>query len=302
MRRFTRILCPIDVADPSRHAIEHAIVIARWHGASVTAQHVYAPVSSPVVALALTASVQPPVFDGAESARRRYELAAAIPWPTSAGVDIDLALDIGAPAPAILGRAASSRADLIVIGAHRSDWSEYLQLGSVAAKVLRKAACAVLTVPPPGRLTSKLPFARLLCPVDFSAPSLAAIELALSLARDAGAELTVLHVLETPEDDAGLEAPSHGSLSDRAARLQHERDALADLSALVPDPAHELNGRRVRVAHGTPYREILDTASTDAIDLIVMGAQGRNALETLFGSTTNQIVRRAACPVLTLRH
>ena len=302
MRRFTRILCPIDVEDPSRHAIEHAIVIARWHGASVMAQHVCMPVSSPVAALAVTACVPPSVFAGAESARLRYELAAAIPWPTSAGVDIDLALDVGTPAPAILERAASLHADLIVIGAHRSDCSEYLQLGSVAAKVLRKAACAVLTVPPRGRQTSKLPFARLLCPVDFSAPSLAAIELALSLARDARAELTVLYVVEMPQHDAASEASPSGSLSDRAARLRHERHALADLSALVPDPAHELSRLCVRIGHGTPYREILDTASAGAIDLIVMGAQGRNALETLFGSTTNQIVRRATCPVLTLRH
>jgi nucleotide-binding universal stress UspA family protein len=301
MRRFTRILCPIDVSDLSCHAIEHAIVIARWHGASVTAQHVYTPVSSPLVALALIACVEPPALDGAESARLMYELAAAIPWPTSAGVDIDLALDMGAPATAILERAASSRADLIVIGAHRAGWSDYLQLGSVAAKILCKAKCPVMTVPPPGRLTSKLPFARLLCPVDFSAPSLAAIELALSLARDAHAELTVLHVLEMPDNEAALEASLHGSVSDRAARLQHERDALADLSALVPDPVRE-SRPCVRVAHGTPFREILDTASVDAIDLIVMGTRGRNALEMLFGSTTNQIVRRAPCPVLTLRH
>jgi nucleotide-binding universal stress UspA family protein len=58
----------------------------------------------------------------------------------------------------------------------------------------------------------------------------------------------------------------------------------------------------VRTAHGKPYREILGIATEDRADLIVMGVHGRNALDLmLFGSTTNQVVRRATCPVLTLR-
>ena len=49
------------------------------------------------------------------------------------------------------------------------------------------------------------------------------------------------------------------------------------------------------------YREILDLAAKEETDVIVMGVRGRNALDlTLFGSTTNQVVRRATCPVLTL--
>jgi nucleotide-binding universal stress UspA family protein len=56
------------------------------------------------------------------------------------------------------------------------------------------------------------------------------------------------------------------------------------------------------VVHGKPYIEILRVAATARADLIVMGVHGRNAADVmLFGSTTNQIVRRATCPVLTLR-
>jgi nucleotide-binding universal stress UspA family protein len=53
---------------------------------------------------------------------------------------------------------------------------------------------------------------------------------------------------------------------------------------------------------GKPHREILRTASERGADLIVMGVRGRGPVDlTLFGSTTNQIVRRATCPVVTLR-
>jgi nucleotide-binding universal stress UspA family protein len=57
-----------------------------------------------------------------------------------------------------------------------------------------------------------------------------------------------------------------------------------------------------RVAHGKPYTELLRTAAELRADLIVIGVHGRNAADMmLFGSTTNQVVRRASCPVLTIR-
>jgi nucleotide-binding universal stress UspA family protein len=56
------------------------------------------------------------------------------------------------------------------------------------------------------------------------------------------------------------------------------------------------------VSHGKPYIQILDAASDEGSDLIVLGVHGRNPFDMmLFGSTANQIVRRASCPVLTLR-
>jgi nucleotide-binding universal stress UspA family protein len=58
----------------------------------------------------------------------------------------------------------------------------------------------------------------------------------------------------------------------------------------------------MRLGDGKAYREILDVATEGPADLIVIGVHGRNPLDLmLFGSTTNQVVRRATCPVLTLR-
>jgi nucleotide-binding universal stress UspA family protein len=53
---------------------------------------------------------------------------------------------------------------------------------------------------------------------------------------------------------------------------------------------------------GKPWREVLRIAGEKACDLIVMGVQGRGAVDLLyFGSTTQHVVREASCPVLTLR-
>jgi hypothetical protein len=83
-------------------------------------------------------------------------------------VDVDVLVETGPPANQILERARSLPADLIVMGTHGEGGFRHLVLGSVAEKVLRQATCPLLTVPPHARATSKLPFKRLLCPVDFS--------------------------------------------------------------------------------------------------------------------------------------
>jgi nucleotide-binding universal stress UspA family protein len=141
------------------------------------------------------------------------------------GIKTDAIVDDGNAAARILEHASSSQADLIVMGTHGLSGFERFMLGSVAEKVLRKATCPAMTVPPAAVTTARVPYSRLLCPVDFSESSLAALRFVCSLAEEADA------------------------------------------------------------------------------NLIVIGVRGRNALDlTVFGSTTNQVVRRAPCPVLTMKH
>ena len=86
---------------------------------------------------------------------------------------------MGQPAPAILDCAVRLPADLIVMGTHGAGGFERFVLGSVAEKVLRRAACPVLTVPSRAHATSVLPFKRVVCAVDFSDSSLTALHYAL---------------------------------------------------------------------------------------------------------------------------
>jgi nucleotide-binding universal stress UspA family protein len=135
--------------------------------------------------------------------------------------------------------------------------------------------------------------------VDFSDWSLAALELALSLAQEGDAELTILHVFEHSADEEPL---ANRPIVAPEYPREVEAEFTARLQALVPQNAGDSCRPRARTGHGKPYREILGIATEDRADLIVMGVHGRNALDLmLFGSTTNQVVRRATCPVLTLR-
>jgi nucleotide-binding universal stress UspA family protein len=298
----TRILCPTDFSDASDHAVDLAVAIAGAYHARLAAIHV---AREAVVPLEF-ATPSGGVFDAAELDALRARTAARFAAAPAAGIELDVFLDTGAPADRILDRAAALPADLIVMGTHGSRGFERLMLGSVTERVLRRACCPVLTVPPRAHATSRLPFRRLLCAVDFSEPSLAALQFAASLAVESDAALTLLHVLEwpwnepPPPDFAELPAPQGPALAEY--RRYRESMASAELEALRPAAARGATPPTTRLRHGKPYVQILEAAAEEGSDLIIVGVHGRNPVDmSLFGSTANQIVRRATCPVLTLR-
>lgn len=298
MPEINRILCPIDFSDTAQHAIDHAIAFAKWYKASIVALHVYNPVFYPVPGLMPTTD---PEFatDSAEIHRLQDQVANAFHPALAAGIDVDALVETGPPADEILDCASRERVNLIVLGTHGLGGFERLLLGSVTEKVLRKASCAVLTVPPRAHATSQLPFRRLLCPVDFSDPSLAALEYAFSLAKEANAGLTILHVLDWPQEG---EPRAYRSFNVPEYQRMREEAVRERFATLVPADAREWCTPATRIAHGKPYREILGVAAEDEMDLIVMGVHGRNPIDMmLLGSTTNHVVRQATCPVLTVR-
>jgi nucleotide-binding universal stress UspA family protein len=289
--KLARILCPTDFSETSAHAVAEAVTIAGYYHARLTALHVVSRVE--------------PSFEELSLDGLRQETAAFFDAATKNGIPLDVLVDVGQPADHILDRASTLPADLIVMGTHGASGFEHLVLGSVTEKVVRKARSPVLTVPPHAEGRSPLPFTRLLCAVDFSDASLSAVESALSLARESGACLTLLHVLEWPWHEppppAIDELPAAQAAALAEFRRYLEESALKRLESLVPD-SDPVSRVTTRLRNGKPHVQILDVAAGEHSDLIVIGVHGRNALdEVLFGSTTNQIVRRAACPVLTLR-
>lgn len=148
-------------------------------------------------------------------------------------------------------------------------------------------------------------YQRILCPVDFSDSSLTALQYGLSLAQEADAQLTVLHVLEYgmhewPEIYDAFISNQHVSLED--FRTHCRESSRERLELAVPAEARTYCTVETLLSEGKPYREIIRVAGERQCDLIVMGVHGRNALDlALFGSTTQQVVRMATAPVLTVR-
>ena len=146
---------------------------------------------------------------------------------------------------------------------------------------------------------------RILVPVDFSEGSRAALHAALFVAQGLGdARVDVLHVWEAPSYipiDTALATIGTGPprTLEEVARLEAGRDMAALLARLEPSQERLAQSR---IEAGNPVDVILAVAREVPYDLIVMGTHGRSGFRRLvMGSIAEQVVRRAPCPVLTLR-
>jgi universal stress protein A len=136
-------------------------------------------------------------------------------------------------------------------------------------------------------------------PTDFSEFSKRAVESAYALAQTFGAKLLLLSVVELPSFPVeGLAPSTRGTMLLDDLQRQVSLN-LAQVLQETTDPKVEVT-RQVVV--GTPYRQIVEVAEAEHVDLIVMATHGRTGLSHLvMGSVAERVVRTAACPVLTIR-
>ncbi len=141
--------------------------------------------------------------------------------------------------------------------------------------------------------------ARILVPTDFSDSARHALSYGMSFALEYEAELVLLHVVETvaaPYASDLFPVPMAEVFEEMSSYAREELDKLAA----------EARGRGVRVrslvAQGKPSVEIIRAAREENADMIVLGTHGKGVLDqALFGSTTERVVRKAPCPVLSVR-
>jgi universal stress protein A len=137
---------------------------------------------------------------------------------------------------------------------------------------------------------------KILVPVDFSECSNKAVQYAEAMAKQFNAELLLLHVVEEYLPTSEL------VLVDTTAMLQELCDtAKRDIKKIQEQigPGVEAN---IELRSGAPYNEIVRAAKQLDIDLIIMATHGRTGfVHTFMGSTTERVVRHAACPVLVVR-
>jgi nucleotide-binding universal stress UspA family protein len=142
---------------------------------------------------------------------------------------------------------------------------------------------------------------RVLVPTDFSEYSQAALTYGVALAEKFGSSLYLLHIVQ----DLALFVPDAIAIAPPIAPPVEQFRAAAQtaLERLVRENQLEKLAVQCRVAEGTPFYEIIRFAKEEDIDLIVMGTHGHSGLaHVLLGSVTEKVVRKAPCPVLTVRH
>jgi nucleotide-binding universal stress UspA family protein len=140
---------------------------------------------------------------------------------------------------------------------------------------------------------------RILCPIDFSDASRAALEAAAEVAKRYGAKVALFHAYPVPGytfPDGSFVASSKmlDELSEQAQRHLEEWKAIAEGLGIAQV--------EIATAIGEPAHEILAFAKAQKADLLVLGTHGRTGIQhALMGSVAERVVRRSTCPVLTVR-
>jgi len=140
---------------------------------------------------------------------------------------------------------------------------------------------------------------KILFATDFSEGSRNALPYAVDVAMRHGAKIYAVHVIFDVTKSAGWYVP-HASAEEVYADL--EKSARKQLEKTFSEDMRKFKDFENVLLRGTPYEEITKFAEANKIDLIVLATHGRTGIDRLiFGSTAEQVVRYAPCPVLSVR-
>jgi len=204
-----------------------------------------------------------------------------------------------APGTVILNYADQEDVDLIVMGTHGRRGLGHLFLGSVAEEIVRRARCPVLTVREQKEPQKIEALEHILVPLDFSEHSRNALAYAKNIAAAYAARLHLLHVVEGSIHPY-FYSLGKSSILDLYPEVEpRSRQELEKMFREVEGPEVEME---LHVIAGRANSDILKFAEKKASDLIVIATHGLTGIEHFFiGSTTQKVVRRALCPVFTVK-
>jgi len=291
MLEIKLILCPIDFSEFSARAYRHALSLAEHYRANLVVQHIVELWRHPSVGFVINAGLY---HEFCRSLREDGEaqLKELVKNYTPETIQPELVVDLGLAPDSILSFAQARKTDVIVMGTHGRRGYDRLMLGSVTDRVMRRAPCPVLAVrkTPHDSATGEERhhvhyLNRILYCTDFSENAERALNYAISVTTEYGAELTLLHVLEDISSSANV---------DEAIALTAKQ-----LDKLIPLEGRKTCKIKTAVRIGKPYRQIIQLAEEAQIDLVIAGVHGYGALDpAVFGSTTYRVIQLGPCPVL----
>lgn len=208
---------------------------------------------------------------------------------------------VGDPAREVLRIARKEDVDMILMGAHTREEDigatrHRAIAGSTMRKVAKAARCPVVIVNRPCTTCWRL-FSNIVIGTDFSKASTSAFLWAFKLAREVGAKLHIFHAVDIAAE--GFTQPSGQNAIEQRIKESRRRIEQTYLPKLKG-----FDKFSVEVWEGIPYVEILKFARERQADLIVMAHHAReiDPEEAELGSTVEQVVLRAACPVASVNH
>ncbi len=140
---------------------------------------------------------------------------------------------------------------------------------------------------------------KILVPIDFSGYSKNALKYAVPFAKQFNAEILLLYVVEPTIYPADF---SFGQIGLPGIEEEMRKRGTEELAKLAKDEISDVVKSRTRVETGKAFTEINRVAKEEEIDLIIIATHGHTGIEhAIFGSTAEKVVRKAPCPVLSIR-
>lgn len=300
MEGFHNILVATDFSPAAEAALQQGVWLARVSGARLTLVHTLPDLRKVVHYASAKAKLDLLYGEGKEferevrrpsDARLRQTIAAL----NAPDLNIEYETLIGDPAVEIIHAVQQEGYDLVLVGTRgRSAWERFF-VGSTAKRLIRKCPSAVWIVKP----EHSGPPRAVLALTDFSEVSRRAVLAGAWAARQAGAALHLLHVIDSSDvpDDLIEKLPQGGSL--REEIREEARHRLEQFVAGLPIPPEQL---RSHLSWGTPWKEIARLAQHEQIDLIALGTVGRSGVAgILLGNTAEKVLDTCDCSVLTVK-
>jgi len=295
--QFQNILCATDFSDFSNHTVNYGVALAKEFDAKLVVCHV---IDLSSVAIYGEFQLDPVGQQNRIIEDAKEQLEAVTDCQT---VEWEPLITVGKPADEILRAVEDKSIDLVISATRGRSGLKRLILGSVTERLMLTLPCPLLVLRRPEHEFVGVPeqafkLKKILVGCDFSPDSGQALEHALSLAQEFEAELHLANVIEPPTQPNFPKADTSATAEIREDYRNLLNQKLKDL---VPQEARNWCTPQTSILKGQPYEELAGYAESNHIDMIVMGIRGHGLVKTLFlGSTTDRVVRRSPCPVLSV--
>lgn len=295
-KQVNKIFCATDFSKLADEVVAYGIALAKEFNAKLYVCHI---VDFPTVTMYGEAVAGPIEHQNRFMEYARKEIDQLI---GDKSVEYQTIVTLGNTTEEIARLVNEHQADLVITATHGRSGLKRFFLGSVTERLMRILPCPLLVLRGSKEdstpAASKFPFKRILVGCDFSSDSDLAFKYSLSMAQEFEGELHLVHVVEPSGYKDLFKMPA-----EPGERLKQDLLDMvkAKLKSMVPEEALNWVSLHIHLLVGKPYAEIIRYAEINDIDLIALGTRGHGMVEDLLvGSTTDRVIRRSQCPVLSI--
>jgi len=314
----------MDFSDYSSTILSYSVALCKEFGARLFLCHVVMDV--PIILGTTETSLDPETLQNHHNQSAREELEK---MATDLPVPHELIIGKGDAADEISNIARKKKIDLVVTATQGQSAMARLLIGSVTEKLMKTIHCPLLILHTQKHVFLPSPehhikMDKILVGCDFSPDSRLAFDYGISLAQEFQATLHLVHVIK-PTENLDLKQNNELDISpgdyyrltssrnylemtpekrqEKLRNIREIRNRLTQqLHRMVPEDSRHWCTPETMLLDGEPYRELLQYARDEKMDLIVLGIHGHTLLEKLMvGSTTHRVIRQSPCPVLAVR-